>query len=128
MFQTTQKDGWMDVEMMKYWLEKCYVKRPDGFFRSKKALLIMDSMQPGLVPSIKEIFKSQNSLPVIIPGGLKKFLQFLDIGVNRSFKAYLHAQGEQWMTNGIHSFTSSGHMRRVTFIEIINGFTKHGKA
>lgn len=36
--------GWMDQEMMNFWLTKCYIKRPDGFFKTREALLVVDSM------------------------------------------------------------------------------------
>jgi len=40
----TNVKGWMDESMMGVWLDRCYVKRPDGFFHRNKALLVTDSM------------------------------------------------------------------------------------
>ncbi|TWW67298.1 hypothetical protein D4764_02G0003390 [Takifugu flavidus] len=87
--------GWMDHEMMNVWLTKCYTKRPDGFFRTRKALLVMDSTRAHITPQFKDELKGFNSMPAIIPGGLTKILQPLDISVNQSFKAALRNLWEQ---------------------------------
>lgn len=47
-----------------------------------------------------------------------KYLQPLDIGVNRAFKVALWAEWEAWMTSGKKSFTKTGHMRRATFAQV----------
>ena len=81
--------GWMDKEMMNDWLREIYVKRPDGFFHISPALLIYDSMHAHLTNTVKAQVKKTNSELAIIPGGLTKELQPLDIGVNQSFKVKL---------------------------------------
>ncbi len=111
--------GWMDQEMMYFWLTKCYTKRPDGFFRTRKALLVMDSIRAHITPQFKAKLKGFNSIPAIIPGGLTKVLQPLDITVNRNFKAVLRRLWEQWMTDGEHSFTATGRMPHATFWQAI---------
>ncbi|KAK7890945.1 hypothetical protein WMY93_022908 [Mugilogobius chulae] len=73
------------------------VLRPDGFFRSRKALLVMDSMRAHITPQFKAKLKAVNTIPAIIPGGLTKILQPLDISVNRSFKAVFASPVGQWM-------------------------------
>ena len=59
-----------------------------------------------------------NTIPIIIPGGMTKLLQPLDISVNRSFKAVLRNIWESWMTDGKHSFTATGRMRCAKFGEV----------
>ena len=81
--------GWMDEEMMNDWLREIYVKRPDGFFHISPSLLIYDSMRAHLTNTVKAQVKKTNSELAIIPGGLTKELQPIDIGVNRSFKVKL---------------------------------------
>lgn len=110
--------GWMDVEMMGLWLEKCFSRRPDAFFHTKKGLLVMDSMRAHMTDLIKTKIKSKNCIPVIIPGGMTKMLQPLDIAVNRSFKAILRRLWETWMTDGDHSFTKTGRMRHASLSEV----------
>ena len=76
---TTNRKGWMDEEKMNLWLTKCFSKRPDGFFKTRKALLVRDSMRAHTTAQIKNKIKACNSIPAIIPGGLTKILQPLDI-------------------------------------------------
>ncbi|KAJ0023466.1 hypothetical protein NQD34_003365 [Periophthalmus magnuspinnatus] len=110
--------GWMDQEIMNFWLTKCYTKRPDGFCRTRKALLLMDSMRAHITSQFKDKLKVFNSIPCIIPGGLTKVLQPLDISVNRSFKTVLRHLWEQWMIDE-HSFTAARDMRHASFLQVI---------
>ena len=110
--------GWMDEEMMSDWLREVYVKRPDGFFHTSLSLLIYDSMRAHLTNAVKAQVKKTNSELAIIPGGLTKELQPLDIGVNRSFKVKLRAAWEHWMTDREHTFTKTGRQRRASYATI----------
>jgi len=49
----TNVKGWMDESMMGVWLDRCCVKRPDGFFQRNKALLVMDSMRAHITEGVK---------------------------------------------------------------------------
>ncbi|TWW71819.1 Pogo transposable element with KRAB domain [Takifugu flavidus] len=82
------------------------------------------NMQAYITPQFKEKLKGFNSIPAIIPGGLTKILQPLDISVNRSFKAALRNLWEQWMMDREHSFTATGRMRHTTFLEVIGWIDK----
>lgn len=110
--------GWMDEERMSEWLREVYVKRPDGFFHKSPSLFICDSMRAHLTDTVKTQVKQTNSVLAIIPGGLTKELQPLDIGVNRSFKVKLRAAWERWMTEGEHTFTKTGRQRRASYATI----------
>lgn len=110
--------GWMDEEKMREWLREVYVKRPDGFFHASPSLLICDSMRSHLTTTVKNQVKQMNSELAIIPGGLTKELQSLDIGVNRAFKVKLRTAWERWMTDGEHTFTNSGRQRRASYATI----------
>uniref|UniRef100_A0A8C7QPE1 DDE-1 domain-containing protein n=1 Tax=Oncorhynchus mykiss TaxID=8022 RepID=A0A8C7QPE1_ONCMY len=136
------KKGWMTEGLMHEWHTECYGKRPGGFFHKNKALLVLDSMRVHITDSVKEAIKRTNSIPAVIPGGTTKYLQPLDISVNRAFKVALRVQWEAWMTSGEKSFTKTGRMRRATYGQvcqwiltawsivkkstIINGFRKAG--
>ena len=82
------------------------IKRKIVFFKPK-SLLIYDSATPHLTPEVKKLVNSYSQLGVI-PGGLTKKLQPLDIPVNKSFKSKIRYQWEQWMMNVYHSFTKIG--------------------
>ncbi|MCG8431977.1 MAG: hypothetical protein MJA29_12505 [Candidatus Omnitrophica bacterium] len=107
--------GWMDENVMNDWLDSVYVKRPDGFFHVNPAILTLDSMTAHKTASVKEHLKRKNSKIGIIPGGLTKLLQPLDISVNRSFKQHVRMSWEQWMCDGEHSFTKTGRQRRASY-------------
>ena len=110
--------GWMDEEMMSDWLREVYVKRPDGFFHKSPSLLIYDSMRAHLTDVVKAKVKKTNSELCVIPGGLTKELQPLDIGINRPFKAKLRVAWEYWITDSEHTFTKTGRQRRANYATI----------
>ncbi|KAK7096455.1 hypothetical protein V1264_016230 [Littorina saxatilis] len=112
------KKGWMDEKMMDTWLTECYGKRPGGFFRRTKALLVMDSMRAHITEKVKKSITATNSIIAIIPGGTTKYLQPLDISVNRPFKVVMRDEWERWMVDGEKSFTKTGRMRRATFADV----------
>ena len=78
----------------------------------------MDSMRAHITDSVKAAFKSTNSIPAVIPGGTTKYLQPLDISVNRPFKVALRHEWEAWMTSGEKSFTKTGQMRRASLTQV----------
>uniref|UniRef100_A0A674N516 HTH CENPB-type domain-containing protein n=1 Tax=Takifugu rubripes TaxID=31033 RepID=A0A674N516_TAKRU len=124
--------GWMVESVIKEWLTECYGKRPGGFFHRKKALLVLDSMRAHITDSVKAAIKRTNSIPAVIPGGTTKYLQPLDISVNRAFKVALRVEWEAWMTSGEKSFTKTvcqwilTAWSRVKKSTITNGFRKAG--
>ena len=69
--------------MMSDWLREVYVKRPDGFFHKSPSLLIYLSMRGHLTDAVKAKVKKTNSELAVIPGGLAKELQPLNIDINR---------------------------------------------
>lgn len=73
-------------------------------------------MRSHITDGLKKQVKHTNSVLAVIPGGLTKELQTLDIGVNRAFKARLRTSWDQWMTEGEHTFTKTGRQRRATTI------------
>lgn len=79
----------MHEEKMSEWLREIYTKRPGGIFHTALFLLIYNSMHAHITNGVKNQVKRTNSLLAVIPGGLIKELQPLDIGVSRAFKAML---------------------------------------
>src|SRR5690606_10936527 len=68
----------------------------------------------------KEAIKKRTKI-AIIPGGITKVLQPLDIAVNKSFKDNLKKKWEDRMSNSEnHSFTKTGKLRRATYATICN--------
>ncbi len=110
--------GWMDEAMMNDWLDSCFAKRPGGFFKTAPSVLVLDSMTAHKCESVKVHAKKMNTRLSIIPGGLTKLLQPLDISVNKAFKDNLRLIWENWMVTGEHSFTKTGRQRRATYAEV----------
>ena len=73
-------------------------------------------MKAHITDTVKEAIRS--TIPAVIPGGTTKYLQPLDISVNRAFKVALRVEWETWMTSGEKSFTKTGRMRRASFAEV----------
>ena len=81
--------GWMNRDVMAEWAEKCYRGRPNAFF-NKTAMLVLHSMTAHKDEHIRNVFKTQHDTILgVIPGGLTKKLQPLDITVNRVFKLHI---------------------------------------
>ena len=112
--------GWMDRDGMAVWGEKVWRPRPVSFF-DRTSLLIFDSFSAHIDEGVRNTFKTEHkTTTAVIPGGLTKKLQPLDISVNRSFKNHVCEEWEKWMSEGIHTFTETGKMRRATHAEVCN--------
>jgi len=111
--------GWMDEELMRAWCSEVFIKRPGGFFHTSTSMLVCDSMRAHLTEAVKSLVRRANTVLTVIPGGLTKILQPLDISVNRSLKAKLRKTWEEWMISGDHTFTRTGRQRRVDYVTII---------
>lgn len=114
---SANEKGWMCESIMFEWIEKVWQRRKGSFF-DRKGLLIMDSMRSHLLDTVKSHFKKLSTDLAVIPGGLTKILQPLDLSVNRSFKAEIRKRWENWMSEGLHSFTTTGKMRRASYEEV----------
>jgi hypothetical protein len=113
---TVNKKAWVDQEIMKQWLEKVWRRRPGAFFKPK-SLFIYDSARAHLTEEVKKEVKKMSDLAVI-PGGLTKKLQPLDLSVNKSFKSKMRNYWETWMVDGCHTYTKTGRMKRASYSEI----------
>ncbi|KAF4804494.1 hypothetical protein TURU_007260 [Turdus rufiventris] len=110
--------GWMDEHVMRTWLMEVYTRTPDRFFNQLPALLIFDSMRAHKTESMKAMVKKMNSELAVIPDGLTKEVQPLDISIIRSFKAKLRLLWENWMVEGDHSYTNTGRLHRASYTTV----------
>ena len=105
---------------MPVWGEKVWHARPVCFF-DRTSLLILDSFSAHIDEGVRNTFKTEHkTTTAVIPGGFTKKLQPLDISVNRSFKNHVCEEWEKWMSEGIHTFSETGKMRRATHAEVYN--------
>ena len=63
----------------------------------------------------KERIRSTGSIPAVIPGGLTKILQPLDISVNTCFTTEVRKLWEAWMSDGEKSYIATERMRRAYY-------------
>ncbi|CAJ0605696.1 unnamed protein product [Cylicocyclus nassatus] len=110
--------GWMNHELMRTWLHevwnkrKCYVNDPS------QSLLILDSARCHITEDVRELFKEHSKIAVI-PGGMIKYLQPLDVGINKPFKDNLRAGWERWMADSARPrYTTGGARKRMTYGEV----------
>ncbi|GFV37974.1 pogo transposable element with KRAB domain [Trichonephila clavipes] len=108
------ENGWMNEQIMLSWLQTIWRKRKNSFFRPK-AFLIMDSMKSHVSENVKNALKSASAKIAIIPGGLTKKLQPLDVGINRLFKSKVRKLWEQWMSDGEKNYTKTGKLKRASY-------------
>lgn len=122
--------GWMDRDGMAVWGEKVWHPRPVSFF-DRTSLLIFDSFSAHIDEGVRNTLKTEHkTTTAVIPGGLTKKLQpfLLDISVNQSFKNHVREEWEKWMSEGIHTFTETGKMRRATHAEVCNWIIRAWRA
>ena len=127
MSTATKKGGWIETE----WLcggEKVWRPRRVSFF-DRTSLLILDSFSAYIDEGVRNTFKTEHkTTTAVIPGGLTKKLQPLDISVNWSFKNHVRKEWEEWMLGGIHTFPETGKVRRTTHTEVCNWVIQAWKA
>ena len=83
--------------------------------KSEESVLVLDSARCHLTDNVKAEIQQHSKLAVI-PGGLTRFLQPLDISVNKPFKDNLKAHWEEWMSDSRNDqFTLSGRKKRASY-------------
>lgn len=114
--------GWINENMFNDWINEVWKKRPCSFF-NPKSTLILDSAQAHITESVKKSLQFSTSL-VVIPGGMTKLLQPLDISVNRSFKLKIRQEWENWMIEGYHTYTKTGKLKRASYTTVCEWIVK----
>ncbi|CAJ0592861.1 unnamed protein product [Cylicocyclus nassatus] len=99
--------GWMNHELMKTWLLEVWNKRKRCVNDPSQSLLILDSARCHLTEDVRELFKEHSKIAVI-PGGMTKYLQPLDVGINKPFKDNLRAGWERWMADAARARYTKG--------------------
>ena len=77
--------GWMDKALTMNWIKTVWSRRPSGVLK-KKSMLVIDSFHCHRMPTIKAQLKQEHTDLVIIPGGLTRLLQPLNVAVNKPMK------------------------------------------
>ena len=84
-----QPISWADKNIFLFWLQNV-------FFNNKhisndiKKILILDRVTSHYDDDLVNIFKKNNSKYILIPPRLTRYLQPLDVSINKPFKQYMH--------------------------------------
>lgn len=119
--------GWTNEKIMIDWFSEVWKKRKGAFFQPS-GMLIMDSMRAHLTEPVKEAARKCAASLAVIPGGLTKKLQPLDLIPNRIFKHHMRQQWEAWMSSGLHSYTKGGNLKKASYAEVAKWVSAAWKA
>ena len=76
-------NGWMNDNLTVDWVEKVWT----NFFFVKR-MLVWDSFTCHISEDMKKQLQWYNTVMSVIPGGCTKYLQPLDVCINKPFKQY----------------------------------------
>ncbi|GBC31340.2 pogo transposable element with KRAB domain [Rhizophagus irregularis DAOM 181602=DAOM 197198] len=113
-----QKSGWMNVELMKHYIDYLNHIRSSNSQSRFPAMMVFDSFRRYLEESVKEKFKQSNIDLAIIPSGLTSKCQPLDVAINKPFKDNLRKEWHFWISNGGAGYTEVENLRRAKISDI----------
>ena len=111
-----QEKGWMDDNLVKDWLRMVWGRRPGAL--AKKSLLVLDAFRCHKTDMVKKELRQMKSSLAVIPGGMTSMLQPLDVSINKPMKTLLRKRWNDWYSDGAHTFTAGGKMRKPELQEI----------
>ena len=106
----------MNADLFKKWCEKIYDAEVN-LEEKNNSILLLDNCG-----SIHDKFSPKDTQVFFFPANSTKYLQPLDLGVNKIFKGKFKIFWEEWMANN-NKTTSSGYtksMDRQTFINAVS--------
>lgn len=72
-----QNQGWISTDLMKYWLNIVWNKRP-GVLECKKRIFVLGTFKGYLTSAVKDIIGEKNITLAVVPGGMSQ-LQVPDV-------------------------------------------------
>ena len=84
-----QDKSWADSDIFLYWIENIFFNNTH-VNNSLKKILILDRAASHYDENLIDVFKKNNSFFILIPPGLTRFIQPLDISINGPFKRAMH--------------------------------------
>ncbi len=87
-----QKNGWMDVDLMKRYIEYLNDIRTNNKSSKVLTMMIYDSFSRYLEESIKKDFSNSDIDLAVIPDRLTSICQPLDVAINKLFKDNLRKE------------------------------------
>ena len=99
-------NGWMNDELTEDWVSQVW-----GSLAFSKRFLVWDSFKCHISENIKQSLKKMNTVMGVIPGGCTKFLQPLDVSINKPFKMIFRGLYDEWYRKGEFEYTKGGNVK-----------------
>ena len=114
---TVQQKGWMDVDLMKHWVQEIWLK----YTSRRKALLVMDSFSAHCTEEIRDLLSRNNTDIALIPGGCTSKLQPLDVSLNQPFKSICRSEFAKFCRSQLSATTdSTNRLKTASKQEVLN--------
>ena len=94
-----EEGSYMDRKTMETWVSKVLNPYSRKLSSNKKGLLLLDNFAGHISPEIKKAIQGYNYDVETLPANTTKYLQPLDLSVNRAFKSYISDQWENYASN-----------------------------
>lgn len=111
-YTTCQKKAWCDTQVFLNWYNKIYLKYESDL--KEKCLLILDKSPSHCNDIILNEFKKNKTQFILIPWGLTRYLQPLDLGINMPFKKALK---KAYLLKKAFSFDNLNYNKKIRPIE-----------
>ena len=100
LFAFWQKKAWNNKDVMRKWINVVFRKYVQ-FKLKKKNMLVLDEASVHRIPEIKKSLELSETKVMMIPGGLARYLQSLDVSINKPFKDRIRKKyNEYWLGKG----------------------------
>ena len=94
-FLKCQENSWLSIDLFNFWLNNIFFT--ESIYKNLKGnILIFDRATCHFTESINTLFDKYSSNYVLIPPGQTRFLQPLDIGVNKVFKENIYKKNNDF--------------------------------
>ena len=100
-------NGWMNETLTLDWINRVWGNLVFG----QKRFLVWDSFRCHISDQAKAAVARRNTIMGIIPGGCTKFLQPVDVSLNKPVKEGYRECYDEWFAEGVHELTKGGLMK-----------------
>ena len=104
-------NGWLQDDTAQQFLRK-------NFTPHEKELLVWDSYKCHYQGNTPATLKDLNMVNLIIPGGCTRVIQTCDVVWNSPLKQHLRDSWNEWMNNGLKTYTKNGKMRTMSKMQL----------
>ena len=105
-------NGWINDNLTSDWIKRVWT----NYFFSKR-MLVWDSFKCHISEDMKKQLQQYNTVMSVIPGGYTKYLQPLDVCINKPFEQYFRELYDEWFHKGEFEYTSSGKIKAPSHLQ-----------